>query len=277
MKNGWDKLLTLLPRAVARELNGTDPEGLRELRLRAESGAELNYGNRQIYLAERISKEDIAFVLNAASRYSPWQAETMARGYLTAKGGHRIGICGDAVIHGGQIQGIRNPESLCIRIARDVENIGEPFCRLRRSILLVGPPCSGKTTLLRDIARKLSEKDTVAVLDEREELFPEGFQKGKRMDVLRLCPKAEGMDMVLRTMGPEWICMDEITKEEDAEAILRAANCGVQLLATAHAYDLRDLEKRVVYKKLLDSRIFENIVVLRKDNAYSWERKEAWI
>jgi len=276
MRNGWDDLLHLLPKTLVRELEQTNLDGLRELRIRAGNGVELNYGTRQVHRSVLIKKEDISHILNTASGYSPWQAETMAKGYLTVKGGHRIGICGETIVRDGRIQGIRNPESICIRIARDIVKIGEPFSVLRKSLLLLGRPGTGKTTLLRDIARVIAERETVSVLDERDELFPEGFLRGKRMDVLRLCPKAEGMDMVLRTMGPEWICMDEITNEEDAEALLRARNCGVMLLATAHAADLRDMRKRSIYRKIMETDIFDNIVVLRKDNNYLWERKETW-
>lgn len=276
MRHGWEEVKSLLPKQVSKALSAIQPDNLKELRLRTGMGMELNYGDRQIYLPDLITGEDIAYILNAASRYSPWQAETMSRGYLTVKGGHRIGICGEAVIRGGMVQGIRNANSLCIRIARDVENIGKEFGKYNRSILLLGPPGSGKTTLLRDIARIKADKETVLVVDEREELFPEGFRRGKRMDILSLCPKVLGIDMVLRTMGPEWICVDEITKEEDCCAIIQAGNCGVRVLATAHAKDLNDLLTRPIYRSLLETRVFENIVVLRKDNTFSWERKEVW-
>jgi len=277
MKTGWENLLTLLPKQTVRELETSVWENLKELRFRVGSGVELNYGDRQSYLTVPVSKEDIGFILNAASRFSPWQAETMAMGYLTTKGGHRIGICGEAIVHKDSVKGIRNPDALCIRLARDLENIGHRFRSLRHSTLILGPPCSGKTTLLRDIARVLAEEKTVAVVDERDELFPEGFRRGKRMDVLRLCPKAEGIDMVLRTMGPEWICVDEITREEDTQAVLRASNCGIHLLASAHAFDLADLQKRFIYRKILEAGVFDNIVVIQKDNRYMWERKEPWV
>ena len=276
MKHAWETLQPILPKGLLKELDETSMSGLQELRLREGAAPELNYGNRQKYLNRKSTREDLAFLINAASRYSPWQAETMAKGYLTASGGHRIGICGEAICHGGKMQGIRNPDSVCIRIARDICGIGTFFAGIKKSILLLGQPGSGKTTLLRDIARTIAETDTVAVVDEREELFPQNFRRGKRMDVLRQCPKQIGIDMLLRTMGPQWIAVDEITKETDCEALIKASNCGVKLLATAHASDSSDLGKREIYRKLMETNIFENIVILRMDKSYIWERKESW-
>jgi len=269
-----EPLMKILPPSFRPCLMGED---LRELRLRLGQKPERITASGPSFSGPCVTCEDLAHIINGASRYSPWQAETMAMGYLTTKGGHRIGICGEAIVHKDSVKGIRNPDALCIRLARDLENIGHRFRSLRHSTLILGPPCSGKTTLLRDIARVLAEEKTVAVVDERDELFPEGFRRGKRMDVLRLCPKAEGIDMVLRTMGPEWICVDEITREEDTQAVLRASNCGIHLLASAHAFDLADLQKRFIYRKILEAGVFDNIVVIQKDNRYMWERKEPWV
>lgn len=272
----WERFLALLPKQIAAEADRLGRDTLQELRLRLHNGAEGNLGNKQVYFRHTVTADDLSYILNAASRYSPWQAETLAKGYVTAPGGHRIGVCGEAVTHQGMVQGIRNVDSLCIRIARDFPGIGRNFQGLRDSLLLLGPPGYGKTTLLRDIARTVAETETVAVVDEREELFPTGFSRGKRMDVLRLCPKAAGMDMALRTLGPVWIAVDEITEESDCDAILRCANCGVKLLATAHGSSLGDLRRRPVYRKLLEADVFPNVVILQKDNSFVWERKELW-
>ena len=143
-------------------------------------------------------------------------------------------------------------------------------------MLILGAPGRGKTTLLRDIARQISEKSTVAVVDERGEIFPSGFVRGDRMDVLTGVPKAGGVEMVLRTMGPEWIAVDEITAEEDCRALLQAQGCGVRLLATAHAGSPEEFRARPVYKALLDNHLFEYLLILHSDKSYRTERIHTW-
>ena len=176
----------------------------------------------------------------------------------------------------GEITGIREITSLCIRVARDFPGIGGMAAGLRGSMLILGAPGWGKTTLLRDIARQISGKSTVAVVDERGEIFPSGFIRGPRMDVLTGAPKAGGVEMVLRTMGPEWIAVDEITAEEDCRALLQAQGCGVRLLATAHAGSLEEFGIRPVYKALLDNHVFDYLLILRSDKSYRTERIHTW-
>ncbi len=110
------------------------------------------------------------------------------------------------------------------------------------------------------------------MVDERGELFPEHFDLGTRLDVLKNCPKKEGIDLVLRTMGPEYIAVDEITAAADCEALLRAGWCGVRLVATAHAGSRRDLESRPLYRPLLENGVFDNLIVLNRDKRIREER-----
>ena len=210
--------------------------------------------------------------INAASRYSPWAAATTAQGYLTAPGGHRIGLCGEVVCKDGIVTGIREISSLCIRVARDFPGIAKRAADATGSILILGAPGWGKTTLLRDLIRQIGEKQCVSVVDERGELFPEGLERGKKTDVLTGCPKSPGIDMVLRTMGPDCIAVDEITAEADARALLRAANCGVRLLATAHGTSAADLRRRSVYRPLAESGVFQTLLILRQDKSFRAER-----
>ena len=197
----------------------------------------------------------------------------MAMGYLTAQGGHRIGICGEAVCRDGVVTGIREIKSICIRVARDFTDVAKKIPP-GKNIIILGAPGWGKTTVLRDLIRQKAETRTVAVADERGELFPEGFACGKRVDVLIGAPKTQAIDRLLRTMGPEYIAVDEITAEEDTRALYHAACCGVNLLATAHASGLEDFLSRAIYKPLHKLQLFDTIVIMRPDRTFRTERME---
>lgn len=267
----WDSLLAVLPQWLRRDVDNQGREGLQELRLRVNAPPELVFGTGSRWLSRNVDREDIAFCVNTASRYSPWAAATIAQGYLTISGGHRIGLCGEAVCRNGRVTGLREVDSLNIRIARDFPGIAKDI-RLPDSVLILGAPGWGKTTLLRDLSRQTAETHTVSVVDERGELFPEGVRRGRRMDVLTGCPKGAGIDMVLRTMGPEWIALDEITAASDTAALIQAVGCGVQLMATAHAASLTDLQTRPVYQPLLEHGLFRTILVMNPDKTYREER-----
>lgn len=272
MTCAWKELLAILPMRMRQEVDYLGKETMQELRLRINAPPELVLGSGSKWLAGSVTREELNFVVNTASRYSPWAAATMAHGYLTAPGGHRIGLCGEAVCQNGKMEGIREVHSLCIRIARDFPGIAGATANIQGSILIIGAPGWGKTTLLRDLIRRQSETQCVSVVDERGELFPSGFSRGRKMDVLTGCPKVEGIETVLRTMGPDCIAVDEITAEEDCQALIWAANCGVNLIATAHAASIRDVRQRYIYHSLVEQRIFETVLILQRDKSYRVER-----
>lgn len=274
MMCAWIEFLAVLPPWMRHEVDMLGKSDLQELRMRVNAPPEL-VRRSGIHILQRIvEKEDIRFCVNAASNYSPWAAAGVSQGYITAPGGHRIGLCGEAVIKNGEVTGLRDITSLCVRIARDFPGIGISAAKHGGSLLVIGAPGWGKTTLLRDIARQISKEKTVAVVDERGELFPVGFSRGKRMDVLTGCPKPAGMDMVLRTMGPDYIALDEITAEEDCRAVIRAVGCGVRLLATAHASSMEDFQSRPIYAPLITYRIFETVIILHSDKSFHVERMD---
>lgn len=268
----WKQLLSILPPEIGSQVDISGRESLQELRLRLNAPAEMVTGAGSVWLRGTVRKEDLSYVVSAASRYSPWCASTMPRGYLTAPGGHRIGLCGDAPASTGSPGCYQRITSLCVRVARDYPGVADCIVDTWKSILIVGAPGWGKTTLLRDLARRIAQDRIVCVVDERGELYPEGMERGKRMDVLYGFSKTQGMDMVLRTMGPDYIAVDEITAEADCNGLIQAANCGVRLLATAHGTGMQDLKQRALYRKLLDRNIFQSCVLLRKDKSYCVER-----
>lgn len=278
MKCAWKELLSILPMWMRQEVDKYGRENGQELRLRIDLPPQLITAQGELWLQKSVSAEDLSFCVNAASRYSPWAAASSSNGYITAPGGHRIGLCGDVVLLQGKTAGIKNLSSLCIRIARDIPGVAARTADLMGSVLILGSPGAGKTTFLRDMIRQRSEKrnGSVAVVDERGELFPRGFSSGRRTDVLTGCSKVQGIEMALRTMGPACIAVDEITSPMDCEALLGAGWCGVTLLATAHASSLRDLYKRPVYQSLAKSDLFDNIIVMNSDKSWKLERTELW-
>jgi len=275
MQCAWKEFLAVLPTGMRQEVDRLGRDDLQELRLRVGEKPMLITGHGREALGKRTSEEDVTFCINAASGYSPWAAATVSKGYLTAPGGHRMGLCGEAVVKNGQLETIRRVSSLCIRVARDFPGITEGI-PIRKSLLVIGPPGWGKTTLLRDLIRRHSEAGIqTGVVDERGELFPTGaFSAGPSTDILTGCSKAEGIRILLRTMGPQCIAVDEITQSEDCNALSQAAGCGTSLLATAHAASVRDFQNRKVYRPLLETGLFGTVIVMQPDKSWRMERMD---
>lgn len=279
MRCDWESYVRILPVWMREFVDKQGRVALLELRLRIGAPPELITYNGSLWMQREVNNDDLIFCINAASNYSPWSATTISQGFITAPGGHRLGICGIATVQNRKMMGIRAPTSICLRVARDISGIAVGLQNIRGSILIIGRPGSGKTTLLRDLVRQKSEKGTrnICVIDEKSELFPISsdrffFQTGKRTDVLTGCSKIEGIDAVLRNMGPAIIAVDEITAADDCKALIHAGWCGVTLYATAHAFDKTDLLNREIYKPLITSGIFNTLVVIQPDKSWRLER-----
>lgn len=274
----WQDYLSILPphlRSHADKYKDT----LLEVRLRIQQNAEfVTLSGRQI-IPIKTKSEDLTYVVNIASKYSPWSSQTISQGFITADGGHRVGICGTVVLKEGVITGIKAPTSLCIRVSRDIQNADARIDNVNGSILIIGPPGSGKTTLLRDIIRRKSNrhKGAICVVDERCEIFPCSngvpcFPVGDCTDVLYSATKLQGMEILLRNMTPTLLATDEITSAEDCQGFIHCSRCGVDLLCTAHASSVTDLLVRKIYRSLIELELFQWLITLKPNKTWCLER-----
>ena len=260
----------LLPphlRRPVERLDGTSQARAEELRLRAGRPLTLvcPEGERTVPGAEApVRSMDLSLVLEIATQASAHTAlERVRNGFFTVRGGHRIGICGSGVVRDREVPGLS---------AAVLDRLWSGG--VLQSTLLLSPPGGGKTTLLRDLIRAVSDGEggpalRVGVADERGELAamyqgePQ-FSIGRQTDVLDGCPKGPALLMLLRGMNPQVLAADEITAPEDAAALEMAANCGVSLLCTAHAGSLEELKARPLYRRLLDEGLFRRLVIIER-------------
>lgn len=251
------------------------PDGIKrnelcELRLRmGRPATAVMISGRSVTCSKPLTKQDIEDCFGELCRYSVHSfRREIAEGYITLPEGHRAGFCGTAVMRDGDIETLRDISSINLRLAKEIKGCGEAlyhavFAKSLRSLLIVGAPLSGKTTVLRDLTRLLGERHKVALIDSRNELAachggtPQ-LDVGLNTDVLSGYPKSEGMEIALRTLSPEIIICDEIGN--DISAIEQCIHCGVKLIATAHASSLEELSKRRDTAGLIGS--FDCIAVL---------------
>ena len=223
---------------------------------------------------QQVTQGDLEQLCDTVTGYSRYAAcDTMSKGYLTAAGGFRIGVCGTAVMQNGSVINVRDFSSAVIRIGREITGIADELAdRLWEdgnpcSALIYSAPGGGKTTLLRDMIRSLSDGTPtraacrVALVDERGELAAMHLGRpqmaiGCHTDVLDGCPKALAIPILLRAANPQIVAVDEITQAEDLQAMVQAANCGVSLLATIHAGNREELQRKSLYRLLSDSKLF---------------------
>ncbi len=220
-----------------------------------------------------VAQQDIDDTFNSICQYSihSFQRE-LCGGFITVLGGHRVGLCGTAVYSNENIQSIKHISGLNFRIARQIigcadEILNKLFFSGLQSVLVIGPPSSGKTTILRDLCRQLGKRFKISVIDERGEIAAvfNGIPQndiGINTDVFDGYKKADGIEMAVRVMSPEIIVCDEIGTSRDADAIINLLNSGVKLIASAHAGGTDELKKRPCIVKLIKAGVFDHVVVL---------------
>ena len=217
------------------------------------------------------SEQEMAAVFESLCGYSVYaKQDEILGGFITVDGGHRAGICGTAVTDSGKITNVRRITSINLRIAREHRECARPlyekFADASGGLLICGAPCSGKTTVLRDLARLLSFDYSVSLIDERGELA--GCTNGAFQNDIGLCdvfdgyPKAEAMLQALRSMSPRVIMCDEIGGEADVAALKQCVNSGVRVIATMHAGSIVELKNRPVFQALTATGVFSDLVFL---------------
>lgn len=244
-----------------------------EIRLRLGRPPTVVVGDCERLISDlAVDKRTLDYVIERASGASLHShMDEIVRGYLNCNG-LRIGLCGTAIIKNGELAGFKNFSSLSIRIpalfSGDIETIYRKVSSSISSCLIVSPPGGGKTTLLREMIRRFSvDGKRVSVVDERNEISAteQGrahYDLGPCSDILAGVGKREGTMLLLRTMNPQIIALDEISHKEDMEAVLECAGCGVSILATAHGRNLNELRERSLYRKLLDEHMFEHLICI---------------
>jgi len=297
-----ESILSILPyslKSIVQNLPVSLQGRLEEIRIREDRPLEVSWPGDFAFVtresglvrdplgAYKPSSAECKTVLEQLTNHSLYSfEEELRRGYITIAGGHRVGLAGRVVLEDGSVRAVRDISSFNIRIAREVIGVSQtivpmlldPLQRKVHNTLVVSPPQRGKTTLLRDLARAFSHGDTggrtalgrglkVGVVDERSEIAAAyrgvpRFDLGPRTDVLDSCPKAEGMMMMIRSLSPELIVVDEIGRPEDAAALNEALHAGISVIATAHGYGFEDVSTRPVLRELFEAKLFQRLVVL---------------
>lgn len=272
---------------------------LQEIRLRADAPLIVRYDNKEYFISNQsaftkklsesyiITKAEIKETMEFISNYSLYAfEEELKQGFITIVGGHRVGIAGKVVLEEGKIKSMKYISFINIRLSHQVKGCADsvlPYIvREDGSIyhtLIISPPGCGKTTLLRDLIRQLSNGEEVTlnasyrpgmqvgVVDERSEIaacymgIPQN-ELGIRTDVLDCCPKAKGMMLLIRSMSPQVIAVDEIGLSDDIEAIHYAIGCGCRMIATVHGGTIDEVREKPMLGDLIKKHVFERYILL---------------
>ena len=275
-----DTIINVLPTAFRDYLGFVNMDDVEEIRLRVERNAILYFGpdKGELVTDYVIKQKDLMEALEYITGFSLYAFEDDIReGFITIKGGHRVGIAGKIVREDGRIKTISNISSINIRVSHQVCGCGDeliPYLVKGDKVmntLIISPPGAGKTTLLRDVLRQLSDKymQKISVVDERSEIAScyKGVPQnnvGIRTDVYDCCPKTEGIMLMIRAMSPNIVAVDEVGNGKDMKAIQEATGCGCKVIATIHGDTVEDVVRKSYMEECLRDKLFKRYVFIKR-------------
>ena len=267
---------------------------LQEIRIKTEKPVIIITSSGEQIIDYTADRDDLKYIMQRISNYSLYAyEEDIRQGFITIRGGHRVGLAGECVMEDGKVKTIKNITSLNIRICREIIGCSQKVMKYIvddtniYNTMIISPPKCGKTTILRDIASVLSDKvqKKISIIDERSEIagsymgIPQ-MNVGIRSDILDNCLKSEGMIMAIRSLSPDVLICDEVGTFKEIEALEMAFNSGVNIIVTLHGRSIEDLYNRSVLKNLLNNNILQRVIILGNskgtgtvENVYSLSEK----